>query len=101
MTAFVKENFKWDGVFLMYAGPYEGQKTYDEVYAADRIHPSRIGMPLEAFIARFKYAPRPKAKWIRELVKNFSVEEYLALVEESSPRQAIESKGAVMTREAR
>ena len=26
MTAFVKENFSWDGMYLMYKGEFEGAK---------------------------------------------------------------------------
>ena len=39
MTKFVNENFEFDGMYLNYAGPFVGQKTYDEVYGVDKIHP--------------------------------------------------------------
>ena len=55
MTQFDKSKFTYHGGYLMYHGTYEGQPTYDEYYGKDKIHPSRIGMPVELFIARFKY----------------------------------------------
>jgi len=55
MTQFDKEKFHYHGGYLMYHGTYEGQPSYEEVYGKDKIHPSRIGMPVELFIARFKY----------------------------------------------
>jgi len=77
MTKFIRENFIYHGGYLEYKGPYEGQPTYDEVYGKDNIHPSRIGMPMELFIARFKYkGPFTKAKFLTELIKSHTVEEY-------------------------
>lgn len=93
MTAFVKEKFQWDGMYLMYAGQYEGAETYDEVYGADKIHPTRIGVQKEAFIARFKYGRKPWKTWVNFLVKNFTVEEYLAVAEATTPLDAMRSKG--------
>ena len=52
MTQFDKSKFSYHGGYLEYTGTYEGQPTYDEVYGKDKIHPSRIGMPVELFIAR-------------------------------------------------
>ena len=78
MTKFNRDDFTYHGGYLEYKGPYEGQPTYDEVYGADKIHPSRIGMPMELFIARFKYkGPITKAKFLTELIKSFTVEEYV------------------------
>ena len=77
MTAFVKENFTWDGSFLMYNGPYEGSKTMDEVHPD--CHPSWVGKMKPAFIARFKYGRKPYKSWINFLVKNATVEQYLEL----------------------
>ena len=78
MTKFNRDDFTYHGGYLEYKGPYEGQPTYDEVYGADKIHPSRIGMPMELFIARFKYkGPFTKAKFLTELIKSFTVEEYV------------------------
>ena len=98
MTQFNKANFSYHGGYLEYKGPYEGQPTYDEVYGKDKIHPSRIGMPLELFIARFKYSGSPitKAKFLRELIKNFTVEEYVEARSqegiESSPLEILKNK---------
>ena len=92
MTNFVKENFQESGEYLHYAGPFEGQKTYGEVYG-DRCHQSRVNMPKEVFIARFKYRRVPKA-WINFLVKNFTVEEYVGRYEAGeSPLDIMQSKG--------
>ena len=78
MTKFNRDDFTYHGGYLEYKGPYEGQPTYDEVYGDDKIHPSRIGMPMELFIARFKYkGPITKAKFLTELIKSFTVEEYV------------------------
>jgi hypothetical protein len=94
MTKFVNKNFQFDGMYLNYAGPFVGQKTYDEVYGVDKIHPSRIGMKKEAFIARFKHGGMVAFK--KFLRDNFTVEEYLALLDSDlAPVQALETKGYV------
>jgi hypothetical protein len=94
MTKFDKEAFQFDGMYLMYKGPFVGQKTYDEVYGIDKIHPSRIGMPKEAFIARFKYSKKSRGKFTKFLMKNFTVEEYLDLLDSGmAPITALETKG--------
>lgn len=82
MTKFDKAMFQYNGGFLMYHGAFKGQKTYDEVYGADKVHPSRIGMPKEQFVARFKYkGPFTKAVFMKELIKNHTVEGYVAQME--------------------
>ena len=79
MTNFVKNNFEFDGMYLNYAGPFVGQKTYDEVYGADKIHPSRIGKKKEAFMCN-----------------NFTIEEYLDLLDSGlAPITALETKGYI------
>lgn len=89
-----KENFDWDGMYLMYNGAYKGAKTYGEVYGADKCHPSRVDMLKPAFIARFKYGRKPVKSFINFIVKNFSsIEEYLAEAERTSPLEAVESRG--------
>mgnify|MGYP001128231901 FL=1 len=86
MTQFDKSKFSYHGGYLEYKGSYKGQPTYDEVYGADKIHPSRIGMPMELFIARFKYSgPFTKAKFVAELCKNWTVEEYVQARTGGSP----------------
>jgi len=76
MTQFNKSQFTYHGGYLEYTGTYEGQPTWDEV--APNCHPTRVGQPKELFIARFKYnGPFTKAKFVKELIKNFTVEEYV------------------------
>lgn len=93
MTAFSKEAFTFDGMYLMYEGPFEGAQAYGEAVGADRCHPSRVDMQKPAFIARFKHGRKNWKTWVNFLVKNFTVEEYIALAEATSPVQAMASKG--------
>ena len=75
MTKFDKSKFTFHGGYLEYTGTYEGQPTWDQV--APNCHPSRVGLPMELFIARFKYnGPFTKAKFLTELIKSHTVEEY-------------------------
>ena len=67
---FHKELFSYSGGYLMY-----GNNLNDQV-----------------FIARFKYTKNWRT-WVNFLVKNFTVAEYLQAADETSPREAIESKG--------
>jgi hypothetical protein len=83
MTQFIKEKFSYNGGYLEYKGTYEGQPTYGESFGNRKVHPSRIDTPLELFIARFKYSgPFTKAVFMKQLIKNFTVEEYAAKREE-------------------
>ena len=68
---FHKDLFNYSGGFLMY-----GNNLNDQV-----------------FIARFKYGKKNWRTWANFLVKNFTVAEYLQLADETSPREAIETKG--------
>ena len=93
MTQFDKSKFTYHGGYLMYHGTYEGQPTYDEYYGKDKIHPSRIGMPVELFIARFKYQ-KFQGSFKNFLCKNFTVEEYATRYKNGeSPLDMLESKG--------
>ena len=93
MTQFDKEKFHYHGGYLTYHGTYEGQPTYDEVYGKDKIHPSRIGMPVELFVARFKYVFF-QGSFKNFLAKNFTVEEYATRYKNGeSPLDILESKG--------
>ena len=94
MTKFDKTKFSYHGGFLNYEGTYEGQPTYGEVYGADKCHPSRVNMPKEAFIARFKYkGPFTKAKFMKELIKNHTIEEYVAAIKSGkAPLQILREK---------
>jgi hypothetical protein len=91
MTAFNKDDFSWDGMYLMYKGEHD-LSTY---YMGD-VHPSRVGTVREDFIARFKYGSKPYKSLINFLVKNFTVEEYVNLQrnEDMSPVAICESKGS-------
>ena len=91
MTAFVKENFTWDGMYLMYQGAFEGSRTMEEV--SPNCHPSWHGMPERTFIARFKYGSKPWKSWVNFLVKKFTIEEYIELSRQTSPMLAMEVKG--------
>ena len=78
MTMFTKDQFKFDGMYLMYEGPYKGSKTMDEVHP--NCHSSWIGKQKPAFVARFKYGPyKPWKAWVNFLTKNVGVETYLKL----------------------
>ena len=68
---FHKDLFSYNGGYLMY-----GNNLNDQV-----------------FIARFKYGKKNWRTWANFLVKNFTVAEYLQAADETSPREAIESKG--------
>jgi len=90
MTQFVKEEFTWDGMYLMYKGVFEGAKMMMDVYPD--AHPSWEGKLRPQFIARFKYR-KPYKTWINFLVKNATVEEYVALAEKTSPLDAMRTLG--------
>ena len=90
-TRFDKEQFTWDGSFLMYNGPYNGSKTMDEV--KPNCHPSWVGLPKPEFIARFKYGYKPWKAWVNFLVKNVTIEEYLELSETEHPVGAMRALG--------
>ena len=92
MTAFVKEEFVWDGMYLMYRGRHEGSINMEE--HNPNCHPSWVGKPKPEFIARFKYsAYKPWKAWVNFLVKYVSVERYVALEKASSPVQAMRQLG--------
>jgi len=74
-TPFNKEQFTTGGGYLT----YRGHQTINE--------------DNWTFIARFKYGHKPYKKWINFLCKNFFVEEYIQASKETSPREAMESKG--------
>jgi hypothetical protein len=96
MTKFNKEKFRWDGMYLMYDGSYEGQKTYDEVF--EKYHPDLEGVGVPLFVARFKYGSKPWKSWRNFLCKNSTVEQYVELSTRTSPLDAMESMGFVSRR---
>tara|TARA_R110000772_G_scaffold182201_1_gene293484 strand:- start:175 stop:480 length:306 start_codon:yes stop_codon:yes gene_type:complete len=74
MTQFNKEDFNYHGGYLMYKGNYEGRPVYED---KPNVHPTRVGKGIDLFIARFKYkGPITKAKFLKELIKNHTVEDY-------------------------
>lgn len=87
MTPFDKNEFHFDGMYLMYEGDHELAETYEQP-----CHPSREGTLRPTFIARFKYRKNWKT-WMNFICKNFTVEEYVRLERETSPLQAMMSKG--------
>jgi len=91
MTAFVKENFSWDGMYLMYQGEFEGSRTMEQI--APNCHPSWYGKPERRFIARFKYGSKPFKSWINFLCKKVSIEEYIEMSQKTSPMETMEYFG--------
>ena len=91
MTTFNKEDFTWDGMYLMYRGRHT--KSVNMEVARPDCHPSWHGMPEPTFVARFKYGSKPWKSWVNFLVKNFTIEEYIELSKQTSPMQAMEVKG--------
>jgi len=87
MTNFDKNLFSFDSGYLYYNGSYDGQPTYGEVHGAEKCHPSRVDMPVPLFIARFRYSESPitKAKFVKQLCKAFTVEEYAEAVKHDAP----------------
>ena len=74
-TRFNKDQFTWDGMYLMYRGDFAGAvKMLD---ANPKAHPSWEGLNRPAFVARFKYGYKPWKAWVNFLVKNATVEEYM------------------------
>lgn len=97
MTKFDKTKFTYHGGYLEYTGTYEGQPTWDQV--APNCHPSRVGMPKELFIARFKYggAAVKMGAFKKFLINNFTVEEYVEARNnegiDGAPLRILENKG--------
>lgn len=81
-TAFVDNNFSWDGMYLMYY--VEGRGEYNlPIGKAD-------------FIARFKYGRKPQKEWRRFLCKHFTVLDFIRGADETSPLEMMERKGYVL-----
>jgi|TARA_B110000858_G_scaffold64321_2_gene74523 hypothetical protein len=80
MTQFNKEDFSYHGGYLNYTGDYEGRPVWQATTAnGSTVHPSLVGKGKDLFIARFKHGgPFTKAKFLAQLIKNFTVEEYVA-----------------------
>ena len=96
MTTFNKDDFQFDGMYLMYGGNQgEVGRTYGEIYGVDKCHPSRVNMTKEMFIARFKYGRKNWKTWVNFIVKNFTVEEWhnLATEQNLTPVDIMQGKG--------
>jgi len=95
MTQFNKSDFNYHGGYLMYKGDYEGRPVYKD---SPHVHPSNVGRGIDLFVARFKYSGSPitKAKFLKELIKNFTVEEYVEARSQeglaSSPLEILKNK---------
>lgn len=75
MTKFNKEDFNFHGGYLTYTGEYYGRPVYED---GPNVHPTRVGKGKDLFVARFKYSGSPitKTKFLKELIKNHTVEDY-------------------------
>jgi hypothetical protein len=74
MTKFNKADFIYHGGYLTYTGNYNGRPVYED---NPGVHSTRVGKGIDLFIARFKHkGPITKAKFLAELIKNHTVEEY-------------------------
>jgi len=94
MTAFKKEEFSWDGMYLMYNGAFDGAVLMQD--ARPNCHPSWYGKLQPAFVARFKYGYKPWKAWVNFLVKHATVEQYMELSTEpkyGSPVKAMVELG--------
>lgn len=91
MTKFDKSKFNYHGGYLTYTGDYEGRPVYED---KPGIHPSRVGTGVDLFIARFKYkGPITKAKFLKELIANHTVENYAnAYMFGTAPVQILKDK---------
>jgi hypothetical protein len=98
MTNFNRDDFNYHGGYLTYKGE---QGTMTKYYGenGESCHPTRKGLPKDAFIARFKYATTSsKGPWITFLCKHFTVEEYLGrMAAGETPLAIMESKGFVLS----
>jgi hypothetical protein len=93
MTRFNKEDFTWDGMYLMYRGAHT--KSVNMEVANPNCHPSWHGRVKPEFIARFKYGSKPWKSWVNYLVKTTTVEEYIKLSQETSPVEAMKTLGFI------
>ena len=98
MTQFNKADFSYHGGYLTYTGDYEGRPVWQTTTATGgTVHPTLVGKGKDLFIARFKYSgPFTKAKFLAQLIKNFTVEEYVEARNgdgiDSSPLQILKNK---------
>jgi hypothetical protein len=81
MTKFKREDFSYDGGYLMYDGD---AGKYNEFYS-EPCHPSNLGRKKSLFVARFKYSGKDKARFLTFLINNFTPEEYFAAYNTPNP----------------
>jgi len=78
-TYFNRDDFSWDGMYLMYEGRHSNSKNFEDVY--ESCHPSRVGMNVPEFVARWKYGRNKasqKNKMIKELCQSgITVEKFV------------------------
>ena len=93
MTQFKKEEFTWDGEYLMYRGAWKGAKLMMDVHPD--AHPSWKGKVKPTFVARFKYNKKDKPKFLKFLIANFTCEEYFNHMEtfKMSPMDVMIGRG--------
>jgi len=98
MTKFNKDSFNYHGGYLTYTGD-QGEMTKYYGQNGASCHETRKGLPMPAFIARFKYAATSsRGPWVTFLIKNFTVEEYLGRLEAGeSPLEIMQSKGFILS----
>ena len=78
-TPFKKEDFHFDGMYLMYHGDAGvGSRFY---IAGKTVHPSREKTQMSTFVARFKNGSKPWKSFVNALVKNSTVEEMIVAYE--------------------
>jgi len=99
MTQFKKENFTFDGEYLMYNGDFAGAKMMMEVHPD--AHASWEGKLKPEFVARFKYNKRDRASFTKFLIANFTCEEYFFLMKSFNlaPMEVLRGKGYETARE--
>jgi hypothetical protein len=99
MTAFDKEKFSWDGMYLMYGGD---QGKYTVRYGEDgrECHPSRVGMIKPMFIARFKYGSKPWRTYRNTFASRFTVEQVVEMYAEGMTPLAVFLTGGGKQRKA-
>lgn len=90
-TQFKTDDFTWDGMYLMYSGRHTQSVNMDDAHP--NCHPSWVGKAKPEFIARFKYGSKPWKSWVKCLVENYTVEDYIAESKATSPLAAVQKVG--------
>lgn len=94
MTAFKKEDFCWDGMYLVYNGDMGVHGVYYFSNMSGGCHPARHGTQHDLFIARFKHGRKNWKTWVNFIVKNFTVDQWVEMQKANvSPVDAMKSAG--------